>query len=294
MITGTVSLALRMEAELGEGPVWLADQQALWFVDIVLGRLHCFEFCSGVSRTIDVGGKPSFVVPIAGGGLMVGNGLGLHRLEGDRLGQTLARLDEPAANRTNDATVDNHGRLWFGTMDGEERQSTGTLFCYDRGRITRTVWQATVTNGPAISCCGAWLYHVDSVQRVIWRIALADGVLSEVGEVFVRFEEKDGHPDGVVVDSEDCLWVALWDGWSVHRYSPSGERLQEITMPCARVTKIAFGGPDLKTAFVTTARTGLADSVLASQPLAGSLFSFEAPAPGRLLCEVAGPLFEPT
>ena len=97
--------------------------------------------------------------------------------------------------------------------------------------------------------------------------------------------EADGYPDGVVLDSEDCLWVALWDGWAVRRYAPDGSLLYQIDFPCARVTKIAFGGPELRTAYVTTARTGLDASALAAQPLAGALFAFDVPVAGLPLSE---------
>ena len=96
----------------------------------------------------------------------------------------------------------------------------------------------------------------------------------------MQLEETDGHPDGIVLDSEDCLWVALWDGWGVRRYAPDGTLLLQVDLPCSRVTKIAFGGPDLRTAFVTTARIGLDDIQLAQQPLAGGLFAFEAQVAG--------------
>jgi len=108
-------------------------------------------------------------------------------------------------------------------------------------------------------------------------------------DVFLQLGEADGHPDGVVLDSEDCLWVPLWDGWSVWRYAPDGTLLFSIAMPVARVTKIAFGGADLRTAFVTTASVGLDGDALAAQPHAGHLFAFAAPVAGRLLPQVRLP-----
>ncbi len=120
-------------------------------------------------------------------------------------------------------------------------------------------------------------------RRRIWRHAIVDGPGIAEPELFLQLAQADGHPDGVVLDSEHCLWVALWDGWGVRRYAPDGTLLLQVDMPCARVTKIAFGGPDLRTAYVTTARTGLDAAQLARQPLAGGLFAFDAPAPGSPL-----------
>lgn len=288
-MTAEAHLACRLQAELGEGPVWLPAEQVLWFVDIKRGRLHRYDPARGECETLTVGGQPSFIVPAEGGKLLVGSGDCVHPLEGDKLGPALLRLDQPDHNRTNDATVDVFGRLWLGTMDDREEIPTGAVYCYDRGNLTRTGWEAVVTNGPAICGSGKWLYHVDSGQRTIWRVPFEGGVPASSGEVFVRLNEDEGYPDGVVVDSENCLWVALWDGWGMRRYGPDGTLLLHVDLPCARVTKVAFGGPDLRTAFVTTARAGLDEAALAAQPLAGSLFSFDAPAPGRALPEVKLP-----
>ena len=124
-------------------------------------------------------------------------------------------------------------------------------------------------------------YHVDSAERIIWRYRIGPGPALEAGEVFIRLGEDEGHPDGVVLDSDGCLWVALWDGWAVRQYSPDGQLLQHVPISCARVTNVAFGGPELRTVFVTSARIGLGDAELAEQPLAGSLFSFEVDIAGR-------------
>lgn len=148
--------------------------------------------------------------------------------------------------------------------------------------------EAVVTNGPAVTADGRTLYHVDSGASTIWRLTVADGQADEspriiAREVFLQLAEAGGHPDGVVLDSEECLWVALWDGWGVRRYAPDGTLLCHVAFPCARVTKLGFGGPDLRTAYVTTARTGLNAAALAEQPLAGALFEFNAGVAGRVL-----------
>lgn len=275
-----------VEALLGEGPVWLPDEQALRFVDIKRGLLHRYHPASEARETLDVGGKPSFIVPEAGGGLLVGSGHAIHRLDDDRLGEAVATIPQPAHNRTNDATVDAEGRLWFGTMDDDEQAPNGAVWRLGRDGLHRAGGEAVVTNGPAVSADGRFLYHVDSGRRTIRRFPLGEGLVLTDGEVFLQLGEADGHPDGVVVDSEDCLWVALWDGWGLRRYAPDGTLLLHIPFPCARVTKVALGGPDLTTAYVTTARIGLDDAALAEQPLAGALFAFTAPAPGRVLPRV--------
>lgn len=275
-----VRLVWNLGALLGEGPVWCPDEKALWFVDIKGGAVHRYVPDTGACESFATGGIPSFVLPSENGDMIVGSGSGIYRLENGAFGQQIAAIDMPAHNRTNDATVDAHGRLWFGTMDDNEAQETGALYCLDRGELHAMPATAIVTNGPAISADARTLYFVDSALRRIWRYAIADGPGISSPELFLQLQEHDGHPDGIVLDSEGCLWVALWDGWGVRRYASDGTLLLHIDLPCARVTKIAFGGPDLRTAFVTTARIGLTETQLATQPLAGGLFAFDTPAPG--------------
>lgn len=270
-------------AQLGEGPVWCAHQQALWFVDIKGGAVHRYKPDLDIRESFTVGGMPSFIVPSADGGMLVGSRNAVHRLTGSKLGAAVATIDMPSHNRTNDATVDYAGRLWLGTMDENEASETGALYCLDRGILHSTPAKAIVTNGPAVSSDGRSLYFVDSVRRQIWRFAVEEGPGIGSPELFLQFDSADGHPDGVVLDSEGCLWVALWDGWSVRRFAPDGTLLIQVDLPCARVTKIAFGGPDLRTAFVTTARVGLDAKQLRQQPLAGALFAFDVPVAGSAL-----------
>ncbi|MEJ5979252.1 SMP-30/gluconolactonase/LRE family protein [Novosphingobium sp. PS1R-30] len=276
-------LAWPLRAELAEGPVWCPEESAFRFVDIKRGTLHRFEPATGSRETIEIGGAPSFILPARDGQFVVGTGHAIRSFDGHRLGEPLAVIEMPAHNRTNDATVDAAGRLWFGTMDDDERTCTGGLHSFANDQMENHGWRATVTNGPAFNRAGDALYHVDSGRRIVWRIEVRDGRPAPTGEIFLRLDESEGYPDGVTVDSEDCLWVALWDGWGLRRYAPDGSLMMEVGFPCARVTKVAFGGPELTTAFVTTARVGLGPQALEDQPEAGGLFIFEAPAPGRLM-----------
>jgi sugar lactone lactonase YvrE len=278
-----VRLVWPVRALLGEGPAWFPEEGALRFVDIKGGRLHRYVPASGAQDCVVLGGQPSFVVPASDGLLVIGSGGCILSVGQDGTATVLAELPMPSHNRTNDATVDGLGRLWFGTMDDEESQPTGALWCLDRGVLHHMGGEAVVTNGPAITRDGRTLYHVNSGERTIWRYTIGEGPSILDGEVFLQLAEADGYPDGVVLDCEDCLWVALWDGWGVRRYDPRGQLLMTVPMPCARVTKIAFGGLDMRTAYVTTARVGLDAAALASQPLAGSLFTFAAPVAGRAL-----------
>ena len=279
-------LVWNVEATLGEGPMWSVAEQALWFVDIKQGLLHRLAG-DGDRKTVAIGGQPSFVLPAQAGGLVVGSGRELLTVVDGEVTGRLAAIDMPAGNRTNDATTDTLGRLWFGTMDSEQTAPHGRVYCWD-GRLREVGCACPITNGPAISPDGRLLYHVDTLGGIIWRFTIdsVSGGLSS-GAVFVAIDPADGWPDGVTVDAEGHLWVGLWNGWSLRRYDPSGALVATVEMPCANVTKVAFGGADLCTAYVTTASHGVSQVARANQPHAGGLFSFAAPAPGLPVVPVA-------
>jgi D-xylonolactonase len=166
-------------------------------------------------------------------------------------------------------------------MDDQEAEPHGRLYSWDGTAPPRLRDDGyVISNGPAFSPDGRRFYHTDTQRRIVYRFDVgADGTLSGK-QPFVEIETHAGWPDGSLVDSEGCIWIALYGGWAVQRYSPQGQLLETVSLPCANVTKLALGGRDLKTAFVTTARKGLSESELAAQPLAGGLFAFEVDVPG--------------
>lgn len=272
--------------ELGEGPMWEARRNLLWFVDIKNGRVHHYDPATESRGTVEVGGMPCFVLPANDGGYVVGNGHGLHRFDGTVMGEAIAGVAMPAANRFNDATVDPQGRIWFGSMDNEEQAASGAVHVFDTGDVHVAGGECCITNGPAISGDGRWLYHVDTTDGTIWRFDISDTPHLRDGTVFARIDPAEGFPDGVTIDAEDHLWVGLYAGWAARRYAPDGRLVATVAFPVANITKLAFGGPDRKTAFATTARQGLDAAALEAQPLAGGLFAFPVDVPGAVLPEV--------
>ncbi len=273
-------------ATLGEGPLWDARTNALWFVDIKQGRVHRHDPASGKQETFEVGGSPGFILPADDGGFVIGNGHVLQHFDGERVTGELGRVAMAANNRFNDAAVDPSGRLWFGSMDNGETELSGAVHVYDKGAIHVAGGACCITNGPAISGDGRWLHHVDTLGGIIWRFDISADPMLRDGEVFARIDPKDGFPDGVTIDSEDHVWLGLWGGWSARRYAPDGTLVQTVEFPVANITKVAFGGPDLKTAFATTARIGIDEAGLEKQPLAGGLFSFAVDVPGAPVTDV--------
>jgi sugar lactone lactonase YvrE len=287
--TSAVECVWPVGAELGEGPIWSAVEQAVWFVDIKGRAIHRYHEPSGKRDSWDAPAEPGFVAPAVDGSLICGLKSGLHRFDPETGAFTLIAVVEPDApgNRLNDGFVDACGYLWFGSMDDGESEPTGALYQLGDGGCVRRDGGYVITNGPTESPDGHVLYHTDTVAGAIYAFTRArDGALSDK-RVFVRIDEPGAYPDGPIVDSEGCLWTALFGGWGLRRYSPDGRLVGELRLPCANVTKAAFGGADLSTLYITTAWKGLSAAERAKQDLAGGLFRARVNVPGLPQARVA-------
>jgi len=257
--------------------------RALWFVDIKRQKVHRFDPRSGEQRSWDSPEQIGFLLPSNRGGFVAGLQSGLHHFcqESGSFSPLAAVETDLTGNRINDGVVDPFGRLWFGTMDNSEVAPTGRFYRLDDGRVADVGLPAiTITNGPAVSPDGRILYHVDTLAGLIHACDIAeDGTLGP-SRLFARIDSADGFPDGPTVDAEGCVWVGLFFGWEARRYSPTGELIGRIRFPTSNITKVAFGGDDLRTLYATTARQGLKPSDLAEQPEAGNLFAIEVDVPG--------------
>jgi sugar lactone lactonase YvrE len=274
-----------LHASLGEGPLWWAG--ALWFTDIKQKKVHRYDPATDEKKSWTAPSEVGFLAPRKNGHFIAGAKTGLMDFDPLTGGFTPLCAVEPGRpeNRLNDGAVDPEGRLWFGSMDDGESRATGMLYRFYRGSLAPMDSGYVITNGPAFSPDGRVLYHTDTLARRIYAFDLGrDGALANK-RVFAEIEE--GHPDGPTVDSQGCLWTGLFGGWSVRRYSPDGRLLQTVSFPVANITKIAFGGAGLATAYATTAAKGLDANELNGQPLAGGLFCFKAPAPGLAAFAVA-------
>ncbi len=290
MASGSPTSVWSLGAELGEGPVWVQRGQALWFTDIKKRQIHRFDPVNGSQSSWDAPEYVGFSLPAAGGGFVAGLQSGLHHFDETSGEFRLMAEVEPElpANRLNDGTVDPSGRLWFGTMDNEEKADSGAVYRLgDDGDIIHSGGECCITNGPAVSPDGRTLYHIDTLGGLVYACTIAeDGSLVD-RRLFCRIDPADGYPDGPTVDAEGCVWIGLYAGWSARRYSPAGELIETVRFPVANITKLAFGGEDLRTAFATTARQGLNEEELAKQPQAGDLFAFRAETPGVPSTEVS-------
>jgi sugar lactone lactonase YvrE len=272
-----------LAAELGEGPVWVERDRALWFVDIKKHQIHRYAPANGSTHSWDSPEQIGFILPAEGGGFVAGLQSGLYRFDETSGEFELIVEVEPDLpnNRLNDGVVDPQGRLWFGTMDNGEKAKSGAFYCFAEGQLTRTqIDNVAITNGPCVSPDGRLLYYVDTLKGTIDCADIRDdGSLGNL-RPFVRIDPKDGHPDGPTIDSEGCVWISLYGGWEARRYSPGGELLERVRFPVANITKIAFGSDDLCTAYATTARQLLSPETIAAQPQIGDLFAFRVDVPG--------------
>jgi sugar lactone lactonase YvrE len=266
-----VRLACRAQAMLGEGPVYVAREDALYWVDIKGKAVHRLGLASEAHDRWPMPQVLGWIVPRQGKpGFIAGFKSGFARLFLDplRIEPIGAPEDHLPSNRLNDAAVDRSGCIWAGSMDDRERESTGALYRLSPdGEWTRHDAGYVVSNGPAFSLDHDVLYHTDTTRRVIYRFRRSDdGSLSD-RDVFVTFREEWGYPDGMATDAEGGIWVAHWGGARLSRFLPDGTLDRVIEMPVSQVTSCCFAGAGLERMFVTTASIGCED-----EPLAGCLF----------------------
>jgi sugar lactone lactonase YvrE len=257
-------------AELGEAPVWDAGRRELVWVDIDRGLVHR-RSDGRADTTLDVGQPVGCAVPRARGGLALALRDGFALLTpGGGDAQLVAPVERDRLDtRMNDGACDSGGRFWAGTMSLRGDTRAAALYRLDPDlRVTRVLPGISVSNGLGWAPDGATLYHVDSPRR---RIDVYDfdphsgGIAGR--RAVIPVSPELGTPDGLTVDAEGGIWVALWGGAAVQRYSADGGVDERIELPATNVTSCCFGGPDLRTLYVTTARRG------AREPLAGALFA---------------------
>ena len=279
-----VTSVLAADCLLGEGVLWDAERAVVWFVDIKRHRLWHFDPATGSNRFAEAPAPIGWAIPAEGKLLLCGLKDGLYTFdpEADAFTKLCDVPGEPAGNRLNDACTDPWGRVWFGSMDDSEAEPKGRFYLFDRGTIRPAGPSLiAITNGPAVNADGSRIYFTDTLGK---RIFVGD--LSEAGVSDIRlFADTgalfpDAFPDGPVVDASDHVWSGLYLGGCVARFTPEGKLDCTVAIPARDITKMAFGGRDLRTAYVTSATKNMSAADMAERPLAGSLFAFPAPVAG--------------
>jgi sugar lactone lactonase YvrE len=279
-----VRQVLAAECLLGEGVLWDAGRAIVWFVDIKRQRLWHFDPATGSNGFTEAPAPIGWAIPAEGGLLLCGLKDGLYTFapENDAFTKLCSVPGEPASNRLNDACTDPWGRVWFGSMDDAEAEASGRFYVFDRGEVRPAGPEGmAITNGPAVNAAGTRIYFTDTLAQKIFVADLGPAgagparLFADTGALF-----PGAYPDGPVVDAEEHVWTGLYHGGCVARFAPDGSLAATIPIPARDVTKMAFGGTGLTTAYVTTATKNMSQQDMVALPLAGSLFAFEAPVAG--------------
>ncbi len=285
-----LDIAVPPAAQLGEGPRWDESTGTLLWVDIVGRRVHRYDPATGTDTETEADGLVSLALPRRRGGVVIGLPDGLHLLDG-RPSTLIAHLEPGRTDtRTNDGACDAAGRLWVGTMALDECSPVAGLYRVDPDlSVTKVLTGTTISNGLGWSPSGRLFYFIDSPTRQVdvFDCDLTEGTV-ENRRAFARVEVEGAVPDGLAVDAEGCVWVALHGGWGLHRYSPDGELIGVVDLPVSRVTSCCFGGDALRDLYVTTRREGLSDAERAGQPLAGALLRLDVGVAGLRTDAFAG------
>lgn len=275
-LNAEVEVVLDAGADLGEAPTWDADRRRLIWVDITRGLVHRFDPEVGRDEAFDVGKPVGAAVPTSSGGLAlaVSDGFALLDPASGRL-EPIAEVEATVPETTmNDGKCDGAGRFWAGTKDVHGHQPVGSLYRLDADHdLVRVLSGVTISNGLAWSPDQATMYHIDSATYGIdaYDFDRGTGTVSNRRRL-MELPDAWGLPDGMTVDEEGFLWVAFWTGSALRRIAPDGVVASVARFPVSLVTSCAFGGNDLADLYVTSARTGLSDAALRTEPHAGGLF----------------------
>jgi sugar lactone lactonase YvrE len=290
MLAHQPDVVLETPMQLGECPLWHPRESALYWIDIEECAVHRYNPTSHAHHMWPMPSEPGCIAWCISGGLVVALRSGLHFLDttDGSLRQLLSAPYDQAIMRFNDGRCDAQGRLWVGTIYEPRDQALAPLFCIERGALRDSGNRVTVSNGVAFSIDRRTLYHADTTAHKItaYDFDVATGQLG-ASRVFRQFSmDKSqgyaGRPDGAAVDVEDAYWCAMYEGGRLLRLSAGGEVLTEVPLPARCPTMIAFGGADLRTLYITTARYRRSEAELLQYPLSGCVLSIRVEVPGCL------------
>lgn len=281
-----VYVAFEAQNTLGEGPIWARATKRLYWFDIKQALLYWGEPDTGTSGSWPLPCRASAAAIRETGGLLLATEHGLADFDTETGAFTVRRpLDAAPGFRSNDGKIDVKGRFWWGTMDDNGGERPGALYRYDPNEtLEQVVDDIHIVNTVSCSPDGRTYYLADSRRGVIWAFDMDEAGRLSNRRVFV---ETEG-PDGSAVDADGHLWNAQWGAWRIVRYAPDGSVDRVVEVPVEQPSSCAFGGPDMTTLFVTTAREDLSEEALARQPAAGSVLAFETGVRGLELPRFAG------
>lgn len=292
-----VELVVDARAAVGEGPMWDARDQTLWWVDIGNYALHRFDPATGSDDIIPFDQPVTAVAPRESGGLIAAVRDGFAAIDPRRGSlRMIAEIDpEDSQTRMNDGRCDPSGRFWAGSMtvNSQDTSAAGSLYClYPDLSVHEVLSGMRISNGIDWSLDGGKMYFIDTLKFSVdeYHFMPPTGTVGN-RRTLISFDEKHDPlvaPDGLCVDSQGCLWIALWGGSSVRRFSPKGEFVTEVRLPVTQVTSCTFGGASLSDLYITTASEGLSFEELQVQPHAGGIYRCRPGVRGRPVTLFAG------
>lgn len=274
-------LQAQIEAEisclLGESPLWHPAQEKLYWVDIENKIIHSCKPGTNIISSAKIGKRVSALVPVNDTILLAAmqGSISLFNTTNGKI-ETLLKIEtKKPNNRCNDGKCDKQGRFWIGTMDVDGANDCGALYYLSKDlSLTKVLTELSIPNGLDWSPVGDKMYFIDSADRCVkaFDFDAASGKISNA-KTIIKIN-PDEMPDGMCTDSEGMLWIAFWGGKRVGRYDPyTSEHLADIRIPALNITSCTFGGKELTTLYITTARSGMTDAKLQEYPLSGSVFS---------------------
>jgi sugar lactone lactonase YvrE len=286
------SCVLDAKASLGECPIWSGGEQVLYWVNINGASLNRFDPATGVNVSWPMPQAIGSFALRARGGFVAAlrDGIWLVDAQGKLERKVVDAPYDPTHHRFNDGRTDAHGRFWVGSMNEKRDANSGVLYRLSSGfDLEPVLGDVMISNGLGFSPDGRTMYHSDTPARTVraYDFDGARGVPSN-GRVFAHFDDENDRPDGAAVDSEGCYWSAFYRGGKVVRLSPEGTRLAEYVLPAMCPTMCAFGGRDLRTLYVTTARQMREPEELARLPASGGLFAMRVDIAGLAEPKFAG------
>ncbi|MBX2827353.1 MAG: SMP-30/gluconolactonase/LRE family protein [Flavobacteriaceae bacterium] len=275
--TPVAQLEFEIKAELGEGAFWNYQTQKFYWIDILKKNLHIYNPGTNENQTLPVPSPIGTVVPKNDSLAVIALEDGIYTIN-TSTGSISVLSDvekELTVNRFNDGKCDPNGNLWVGSMNYPQDEATGSVYkINEEGKTEKMIDSVTISNGIVWTQDHKTLYYIDTPTGTIraYDYDETDATISNE-RIAVEVNPKDGFPDGMTIDSEDMLWVGMWNGNAVARYNPiSGTLISKIEVPAHNVTSCAFGGPNLDLLYITTASVDMTDTEKEKYPKAGSIF----------------------
>ena len=261
---------------LGEGAIWSTERKLFFYVDIEGQKVGLVDPVSGMTKQRQLQEKVGTVVPAEDGRLILGleNSISIFDFDSEELQELIKLEPEIQTNRSNDGKCDAAGRFWIGTMNKEAKGAVGNLYCFDGKELKKMIPKRKVSNGICWSADNTKMYYVDSFDYNIkaYDFDLETGAISNE-RIIVEMKEPGFTPDGMTIDEQGMLWVAMWGEGTVNRYNPlTGELVGKVEINAPHVSSCAFGGASMTQLLITTASAGLNEEQLKQFPESGTLF----------------------